>query len=239
MQISFPSFESGFDPIFRSVEPLVFQEGVSLVGIVGRSASGKSTLAQALHNRVIRDCTSRVELSAGKSLSYLLSTDRFYNNLPPELFGTNDWEVNHDHPDRVDVWYLVETLAALKQGKPVKLPFYNFGSSTTPGFREQRRERMQPPRVVFVEGFVAFDPRLIHLYDKTVFVDADEEICLGRRTVRDVSERGKLEEHVSLKWNGSVEPMYQENIAPYAHLAEMMVKNNASELPPFMRALLE
>ena len=88
-----------------------------VVGVAGGSGSGKTTVVQAL-----------VEGAAPESVS-LIHHDAYYRNfsgLPME----DREKINFDHPDSLETPLLVEHLTALRQGRAVEVPTYDFATHT-------------------------------------------------------------------------------------------------------------
>jgi uridine kinase len=134
------------------------------------------------------------------------------------------WEerarVNFDHPDSLD-WPLMRThVAALKRGEAVEVPLYNFAQHD----REPFTQRLEPAQFLIAEGLLALtDPELRSLSDLTVFVDTPPEVCLRRRILRDVAERGRTPECVTAQWESTVWPMALEFILPSKQWAQVVV----------------
>lgn len=58
---------------------------------------------------------------------------------------------------------------------------------------------MEPADIIIVEGILIFyDQRLRDLFDMKLFVDADSDDRLARRVQRDIMERGRTLQQVSI-----------------------------------------
>ena len=145
---------------------------MSIIGVAGSSGSGKTSLA--------------VEIVHSLDLPWviILSIDSFYKSLTPEqnkLAHANEYDL--DSPGSIDFDLLVECLRGLKQGKKVEIPVYSFQEHQ----RLEKTVSIYSPHVVILEGILALnDPRVLDMCDIKVFVDADADLCLSRRIVRDV-----------------------------------------------------
>ena len=144
-----------------------------VIGIAGGSGSGKTTLAHKLKDALGDDIV-------------LLCHDFYYkahDDMPFE-----EWQkLNFDHPDAFDTDLLIEDIRALKRGESILHPIYSFTEHT----RLPQRVRVDPARVVIVEGILIFEnQQLRDEMDIKVFVDTDADIRLIRRMLRDVKERG-------------------------------------------------
>ncbi len=87
------------------------------VGIVGGSASGKTTFVKSLSDL----------LPKGKF--QIISQDDYYNDLS-HLTREERKAVNFDHPDALDFDLLVSHIQLLKAGKAIEQPTYDFKIET-------------------------------------------------------------------------------------------------------------
>ena len=177
-----------------------------MVGISGGSGAGKSTLAHALSRAL-----------DGRAV--VVEQDAYYRcrgHLPLEERS----RVNFDHPDAVELELLAEHLGALKQGRAVEKPFYDFATHS----RLDKTVPVKPAPVVIAEGLFLFVREdLRNIFDLRVFVDADADIRLDRRIKRDVTERGRTVESVLEQYFESVRPMHEEFVAGSSRWAHYCV----------------
>ncbi|HVS62797.1 MAG TPA: uridine kinase [Thermoanaerobaculia bacterium] len=177
------------------------------IGVAGGSGSGKTTVAQTILRTV------------GASRIAFLVQDAYYRDIewrdPEELRRHN-----FDHPDALDTDLLVEQLAALRAGRDVEVPVYDFvGHRRRP---ETKRTGARP--VVLVEGILLFaEPRVRDLLDFKIFVDTDADVRLIRRLMRDVEERGRTVPDVIRQYLETVRPMHLEFIEPSKRWADVIV----------------
>ena len=144
-----------------------------VIGIAGGSGSGKTTLANKLKEALGDDIV-------------LLCHD-FYYKAHDDMPFEERKKLNFDHPDAFDTDLLIEDLRALKRGESILHPVYSFTEHT----RLPERVRVDPARVVLVEGILIFENKeLRDEMDIKVYVDTDADIRLIRRLLRDVKERG-------------------------------------------------
>ncbi|PAA83684.1 hypothetical protein BOX15_Mlig008918g2, partial [Macrostomum lignano] len=201
-------FTAGRPPWFGADGGAVRQSFV--IGLCGASASGKTTVARSIIERLRQRWVS------------LLSMDSYYRDATPEethLIESNNF--NFDHPCAFDIELLVETLARLKQGKQVRVPVYDFASNARV---PDNTQIIYGANVVIFEGILAFcDKRLLDLIDLKVFVDTDEDECLARRLLRDISERGRSVASVLESYEKFVKPSFDEFIAPTRCKADIIV----------------
>lgn len=182
---------------------------MEIIGIAGGSGSGKSTLARAV--------------VAHEPQAAVLEIDSYYRDLS-HLSLDERHAVNFDHPDAID-WELLEAhLDALRSGRSIERPVYDFATHT----------RMSVPspfgakRVVVLEGILALHPvALRDLYSLSVFVEAPRDLRVTRRVHRDVQERGRTEASVLHQVAATVEPMYAEFVEPSRTHADFIADGRA------------
>lgn len=179
---------------------------IVIIGVSGGSASGKTTVA----NRLKEACKDSVEL---------LSHDFYYlphDDLPFE----ERVKLNYDHPNAFDTERMIEDLKLLKQGKFIHRPVYSYTEHT----RLKETVRVNPAKVIIVEGFMIFENvTLRELFDIKVFVDADADERLIRRIIRDVNERGRSLESVIVQYTNTVKPMHEQFVEPYKKYADIII----------------
>ena len=178
-----------------------------IVGIAGGSGSGKSTVAR------------RIAASLAAPDVAFIDMDAYYRNfahLPME----ERRRVNWDHPEALDLDLLVEQLDELRAGRAIEKPVYDFITHT----RAPRTERIEPARVVVVDGILLFaDERVRELCDVKVFVDADADIRLIRRIRRDIAERGRPLDEILEQYLSTVQPMHLQFVEPSKRYADVIV----------------
>ena len=168
-----------------------------VVGIAGGTASGKTTLA---------------ERAAARVGAALVTHDRYYFDA--------DASTNFDHPDSLDTAGLAAHLDALREGRPVDLPVYDFATHR----RAPRTERLAPRPLVFVEGILVLSSaELRRRFDLTVFVYAAADVRLIRRVRRDIAERGRDLESVLSQYLATVRPMHETYVEPSAAHAALVL----------------
>ncbi|EER24178.1 uridine kinase family protein [Coccidioides posadasii C735 delta SOWgp] len=184
-------------------------EDMSIIGIAGGSGSGKSSVA------------AEIIKSLNLPGAVILVMDHFYKSLTPEQNAiAHQDEYDFDSPDAIDFDVLVQTLQNLKQGLKVEIPIYSF----TKHQREEATVSLYPPRVLILEGILAFtDPRIVDMLDIKIFVEADMDVCLGRRIARDVRERGRTLESVLKQWFKFVKPSYNRFVEPQRQISDIIV----------------
>ncbi|KKA17025.1 Uridine kinase [Rasamsonia emersonii CBS 393.64] len=130
-------------------------EDLSIIGIAGSSGSGKTSVAMEI--------------------------DSYYKTLTPEQHEkAHRNEYDFDCPEALDFDALVQTLRDLKRGKRANIPVYSFKDHQ----RQPKTTPLYSPHVLILEGILALhDPRIVEMLDVKIFVEADMDVCLGRRNM--------------------------------------------------------
>ncbi len=181
-----------------------------LVGIVGGSGSGKTSVAVELVDRLRR-----------KGLApLLLDMDAYYAPLEVVKGRFDGRPINWDHPHAFDLELMASHLAALHRGESIRKPRYDFTLSDRTGWEDP----LPPSQVVILEGLLLFAlPELRSLLDMRVFVDTDADIRILRRIRRDTQERGRSLASVMDQYESSVRPMHLEFVEPSKRWADIIV----------------
>ena len=80
------------------------------------------------------------------------------------------------------------------------------------------------PDVLIIEGIhVFYDERLCELMFLKLYMSVEPDICLLRRITRDINERGRSIENISVQYLTTVKPMYDKHIRNYIELADVIV----------------
>ena len=160
------------------------QRGQVPASFASAFGSGKTTLAR------------RAAAGLGPPDAAVLPIDACYRDRP-DATAAERAAANYDAPDAVDVALLEAHLAALRAGRAVERPSYDF--------RTHRRTRatrtVRPGRHLLVEGILPLCwPALRTLCDTTAFIRIDEETALARRMERDTRLRGRSPDSVRRQW---------------------------------------
>jgi uridine kinase len=185
-----------------------------VIGICGGTGSGKTTVA----NRIL-ESVSRDEV-------IFIQQDSYYRNLE-EMPLDYRRKVNFDHPDAIDNGLLVEHVRALKAGRAVELPVYDFKTHA----RRPETLRTEPRPIIIVEGILVFnEERLRDEMDVKVFVDTPDDIRFIRRLRRDVAERGRTVESVIEQYLATVRPMHMQFVEPSKRHADVIIPEGGHNL---------
>lgn len=181
-----------------------------LVGIVGGSGSGKTSVAAELVKR-LRD---------QRIATLMLDMDAYYAPLEVVRGRFDGRPVNWDHPHAFDLELMAAHLSALHRGESIRKPRYDFTLSDRIGWEDP----VPPGQVVILEGLLLFAlPELRDQLDVKVFVDTDADIRILRRIRRDTRERGRSLDSVMDQYESSVRPMHLEFVEPSKRWADLIV----------------
>lgn len=145
--------------------------------ISGESASGKTTFARALLERL------------GEERALVISLDMYLDKRvqPKEYFI--DGMPNFEHPSMVHWALLLDHFSLLQRGGSFDIPIYDFSFWMPLG---SRPVTWRP--IVIVEGIHALQDELDHISGLRIFLRVPEDLQWGRRLDRDIKERGYSKE---------------------------------------------
>jgi uridine kinase len=188
-----------------------------VIGIAGGTGSGKTTIARAI-----------AEALPAQHVA-MLEHDWYYrdrSDLSPEERAT----LNFDHPESLETSLLVEHVRALRSGKAVDVPSYDFKTHA----RKTDRNRIEPKPVIIVEGILVFvEAELREAMNVKIFVDTDADIRLMRRIRRDIEQRGRTFQSIREQYYKTVRPMHLAFVEPSKRWADVLIPeggNNAVAL---------
>ncbi len=182
------------------------KDEVIIIGIAGGTCSGKSTLI----NRIKEEFDERIAI---------ISHDYYYkahDDLPFE----ERCKLNYDHPESFDTDLLIQHIKLLKDWQTIECPVYDYSVHN----RTKEIVRIEPAKVMIVEGILIFENKeLRDLFDIKVFVDADADVRLIRRILRDAQERGRSLDSVINQYLSTVKVMHERFIEPSKKYADIIV----------------
>lgn len=181
---------------------------VTIIGIAGGTASGKTTIA----DKVVKYAENMGTVAHIRIDDYYLNKDR----IPLDEEGKR----NYDHPDALDVDLIVKNLKDLENGIAIDKPKYDFVTSS----RMEETEHVEPAQLIVVEGILAFAiKKLRRLFHIKLFVDTPDDIRFIRRLERDMLERGRSLESVITQYLSSVRPMHHAFVEPSKRYADLII----------------
>ena len=180
---------------------------VILIG--GGSASGKTYTLNKVMEKLPKDKVT------------VISLDDYYKDF--SIFPMEERaKVNFDHPKAFD-WPLIrEQIGALKRGETISKPKYDFVIHG----RSKEVDIVEPKELIIIEGIMALvNKDLRAIGDLSIFINASRERRLVRRIERDTKERGRTFDSVVEQYFTTVQPMFEEIIAPSQYYADLIVNN--------------
>lgn len=192
------------------------------VGIMGGSASGKTTFASALAEQL-------TEFSP-----VVLNQDSYFRDWSEYSEAERERVITANHPDAVLWDALITDIKKLRDGDTIDTP--------TPGTRAARRgdktASVQPSKVVIVEGHLIFwSEDLRDLMDIKLFLDVDAHERVLRRMLRDVAQRGGDLEWAINWYRRDVLPNFPVYTEPCKQYADLIIPFQ-DENPVALRTLV-
>ena len=179
---------------------------VYIIGIAGGSGSGKSTFARRLTEK-FPDSVS------------LVSCDNYYkahDDIPLEERRL----LNYDAPEALEFDLMVSHLHALKEGRAVDCPVYDF----TLHNRSDKVVRIDPRPVIIVDGILILsDPALRETFDLKIYVETDADERILRRARRDMEVRGRKIDDIMAQYLNTVKPMHETHVEPSKKHADLIL----------------
>ncbi|MDA0653826.1 MAG: phosphoribulokinase [Proteobacteria bacterium] len=180
----------------------------TVLGIVGDSATGKTTL------------TSGIAAILGPDRVTTICTDD-YHAFDRKERAENGLSALDPRCNYIDI--LEQHVKLVSEGQPILRPVYNHTHGTL-----DRPVYVEPKEFIIFEGLLGFTTRQLRdLFDVKVYLEPDEDLRIRWKVARDTGKRGYTEEAVlkSLKKREADSPAY---IWPQRTFADMVV----SFVPP-------
>ncbi len=175
-----------------------------ILGIAGGSGCGKTYLARTIAE------------SVGREHVQVLSMDQYFRSNHGDERAV---DINFDHPAHLDFELMVDHIKALRKGKPVTAPLYDFREMA----RQKKAMAVEATPILIVEGLFVLAKPMAELFDVTCFLDVDDDQRLLGRIMRDVPERGSTIEEIIDRYQRFVRPSYQVFVAPTKQNADVVV----------------
>ncbi len=192
-----------------------------LIAITGESASGKT---------VFVDNTTKACVKGSKDGIYtVIRQDDYYKDTSKELKEAGSYEelfktgFSFDTPDAINLPLMREHLLALKNGKKVRSPKYNFVTcESTPDGDEKN-----PAKIILTEGLYVLHETVRDIMDVKVYVFTPLEV-LKDRWYKRAASRGKTGEAADLQFK-DVNKTAQQYIRPTYPIADVIINGLVSQ----------
>jgi len=175
-----------------------------ILGIVGDSAAGKTTLAAGVAEIL------------GKDQVVTICTDDYhkYSRAQRAENGTSALDPECNYLDIVE-----KDLNSLRNGKSIIKPIYSHNDGSF-----QPAKYIEPKPYVVVEGLLGYSTRAMRdNYDVKIYLDPEEELRVSWKVIRDTTKRGYTAEQVlaSLEKRKGDSPNF---IQPQRTFADMVIQ---------------
>lgn len=185
-----------------------------IIGIAGGSGSGKTFFLKCFLEHFTDDEVS------------LVSQDDYYIPVAHNMTKEENKLYNFDLPETMDHKHFEDDITRLINGETILKKEYTFNNpDIVPRILE-----IKPAPILIVEGlFILHFKKISEIIDLKIFIEADNDIALGRRLKRDLTERGYSHDDAMYKWENHVVPSYEEFLLPYKNECDQVIVNNSHE----------
>ena len=184
-----------------------------IVAIAGGSASGKSTIVKIIEETFKDDLI-------------VIGHDNYYRAHDDIDFEERKL-LNYDHPKAFDNDLFYEDLKKLLAGEEIDMPTYDYKIHT----RSKETVKVRAKKIILIEGIlVLYEQKIRDITDTKVFVDADSDIRLKRRILRDTVERGRSVESCLTQYIEQVKPMHEKYVEPSKKYADIIIPRGAKNI---------
>jgi phosphoribulokinase len=174
-----------------------------LIGVVGDSGSGKTTISAAIAQRLGVSRVTAICLDDYHTYDRAERQRRDITALSPDC-------------NRLD--QMAEHLGALRRGETVSKPVYNHTNGT---FGPD--ERVTPRGVVIARGLLGLSTELLRsAFDLTVYLEPDETLRVHWKCLRDCAKRGYTPDQV-LKHLARRRPDAERFVQPQRAFADIVI----------------
>lgn len=183
---------------------------VKIIAVAGGSASGKSSIVKHIDEYFKDDLI-------------VIGHDNYYKAHDDISFDQRA-KLNYDYPGAFDNDLFYEDLKKLQKGNSIEMPTYDYTIHT----RSNETVTINPTKIILIEGILVLeDKRLREITDTKVFIDADSDVRLQRRILRDTKERGRSLDSVLEQFIKQVKPMHEKYVEPTKKYADMIIPRGA------------
>ena len=194
---------------------LVDRNSTFLMSIAGESASGKTTLVKNTAKACLKSDTNDVYT--------VVCCDDYYKDASKELSQAGSYEeffksgFSFDTPDAIDLALMKEHLIALKEGKEIRSPLYNFVTC------ESKKDMVlkKPAKLILNEGLYVLNECMRDIVDVKIYVYTPFEIIKERWYARAVS-RGKIGKAADMQFHDVNQTAFRY-IRPTMDMADIVV----------------
>lgn len=181
-----------------------------IIAVAGGSASGKSSIVNKIDNTFKDDLV-------------VIGHDNYYK-AHDDISFEDRVKLNYDYPGAFDNDLFFDDLISLLNGNTIDMPTYDYTIHT----RSDKTVKIEPRKIILIEGILVLeDQRIREITDTMVFIDADSDVRLKRRILRDTVERGRSLESVLDQFIKQVKPMHEKYVEPTKKYADIIIPRGA------------
>lgn len=183
---------------------------VKIIAVAGGSASGKSSIVKQI------DRTFKDDL-------IVIGHDNYYKAHDDITFEQRS-KLNYDYPGAFDNELFYQDLLKLQSGLSIDMPTYDYTIHT----RSKETIKVNPTKIILIEGILVLEDKKIRdITDTKVYIDADSDVRLQRRILRDTKERERSLESVLEQFIKQVKPMHEKYVEPTKKYADIIIPRGA------------
>lgn len=183
---------------------------LKIIAIAGGSASGKSSIVNYIDDYFKEDLI-------------VIGHDNYYKAHDDISFDQRA-KLNYDYPGAFDNDLFFEDLKKLQAGISIQMPTYDYTIHT----RSDKTIKINPTKIILIEGILVLgDKKIRDITDTKVFIDADSDVRLQRRILRDTKERGRSLDSVLEQFIKQVKPMHEKYVEPTKKYADIIIPRGA------------
>lgn len=183
---------------------------IKIIAVAGGSASGKSSIVRHIDEYFKDDLI-------------VIGHDNYYKAHDDISFEERA-KLNYDYPGAFDNDLFHEHLLRLQKGQSIEMPTYDYTKHT----RSDKTITINPTKIILIEGILVLENKKIrNITDTKVFIDADSDVRLQRRILRDTKERGRSLDSVLEQFIKQVKPMHEKYVEPTKKYADIIIPRGA------------
>lgn len=202
--------------IFKIARKAILEkDSIFLMSIAGESASGKTTLVKNTAKACLKSDTN--------DFYTVICCDDYYKDASAELKKAGNYEAlfasgfTFDTPDAIDLELMKKHLIALKGGKSVKSPSYNF--VTCESIKDAVEKKAA--KIILNEGLYVLNDSVRDIVDVKIYVYTPFEIIKERWFARAAS-RGKIGKAAQMQFH-DVNQTACKYIRPTMEMADIVI----------------
>lgn len=179
-----------------------------VIGVTGGTASGKSYV-----------CKQICDAFPVEGHVSLLQMDHFYKPLTQEQLA-DVANHNFDEPAAFDWDAYTKALEELVTKGVAEIPVYCFKTHS----RLAETQTIKAGEIIIVEGILSLhSEKMREMMDVKIYVDADADLRLGRRIVRDQQSRGRSLQGILQQYFQTVKPSFELYTLPCKKFADIII----------------